>query len=126
MVTTTCLSPASISTARPASVRKPREALRTASACCENTPRSVRARNSRRCASASEGQSPGLEYQRFSSWLSPREYRTPRLVVDADRRPGAGDYHAVGPDRLPRIHGQPPSLAVHLQPGHFGRDDLDP
>src|SRR4249920_3502510 len=72
MVTTTCLSPASIATARPASARYPREALRTASACCENTPRSVRARNSRRCASASEGQSPGSEYQRFSSWLSPR------------------------------------------------------
>ena len=26
------------------------------------------------------GSPPGSEYNRFSSWLSPREYRTPRAV----------------------------------------------
>ena len=49
-----------------------------------------------------------------------------RLAVDADRRPRAGDHHAVGPDRLPRIHRQPPALAVGLHLGHLGRDDLGP
>jgi hypothetical protein len=47
-----------------------------------------------------------------------------RLAVHADRRARAGDHHAVGPDRLPRIDDQPPPLAVHLQPDGFGRDDL--
>ena len=49
-----------------------------------------------------------------------------RLAVDADRRASTGDHHAVGPGRLPRLDGQPPPLAVHLQPDNLGGDDFSP